>query len=369
MRHQLLGLLGLILIGHSGTAQSLFIAPRRTSAGWIEVLTRQHEPPPTSTETTTRFCLMGATNVHPLLSNPPTTTDFPNQSGYFVGITRYFVQTDWGNWRLSYGWELAEHYEGNSGAVRLYLEANQGGLTSTTVYPVRATLNRSAISRLALDYTERISLGTVQIVYSVGLQGALLQRVQQGTLIGQKQGDQFTGQLQFASTRDIPPAQREGYHIGLDATLIVHTAEGWTLGIAVENLVGASQVRRIQHIDAEIAVNQFEPDSEGFLRGVPLLEGAVSTRRLQRTPEPYLHFGLIAPSDHSTRPALISERIDRWRWGFALVDTSGWWTIVWANQPALQIGYHQSNWQFTLGLDHYNPNKARFLAVEMGIGL
>ncbi|MFQ3610632.1 MAG: hypothetical protein SNJ72_03960 [Fimbriimonadales bacterium] len=343
--------------------QSVCLAPRYTSTDWFTLLTRS------TIGSALSLSVEGATNVHPLLADPPKTTQYTQHEGYFTGFTAYRGRVRWGDWHLTYGWELAEAYEGNNGAVRLYLEANQDQLDPSTGYPVSATLNRSAVSRFALDYRGQTAQNAWHVVYSVGIQGAFLRRVQQGTLVGTKSGDQFVGRLTLESTRDVPPNQRGGFHLGLDVMLVAHSDSGWSVGIAVENLWGFSSVRRVQRIEAQVSANRFEPDSEGFLRGAPLLEGTTRSKRLSRVAEPYLHMGVVAPVGRALRSTLIAEHIERWRWGVGLTELRNWWAIVWVEPSALQIGYRQPGWQLTLGLDHPNPQQAKVLTVELGISL
>ncbi len=344
------------------------MAPRSTSWDWFSRLTDAVPGSPETPSISFRTHFWGATNVHPLLSDPPRTTDYAHQRGYFTGFTMYRVQVAWGRWRLTYGWELAEQYEGNNGGVRLYLEANQETLLPTTSYPVNVRLNRSAVSRLAVDYTGQTDWGEWQIAYSVGLQGAFLRRAQQGILNGAKSGDQFTGALLLFTTRDVPPDQREGYHWGLDASVVVHAKTGWAFGVAVESLLGYSRIGQVQRIEANVAVNQFEPDSEGFLRGAPFLEGTTRPVPLSRSTEPYYHLGFVAPIDGKLRSAFLVERLDRWRWGVGLTEAQHWWAIAWLKPPALQLGYRWSHGWLALGIDHNNPQKAQFLMVEVGFG-
>ncbi len=359
-----ISLVGLLLLGLSPIyAQPLWMAPRKTTTEWLTILT---SPQSHSPSFQLQFVGHGATNVHPLFGDPPEKLEQPPFRGFFVQWTAYRGAVSHGKWRLSYSWERAQYYEGDEGAVHLYLEVNQKRLRTDTSYPVSAILNRSLISRWAIDYTQSYQMPALIAVVSVGLQGALVQSAQQGTLVGTKNGDQFRGFLTLETTRGIPASERDGFHFGIDTQLVVHTPSGWAFGLGVENLWGKTALRSVQYIEALVSVNEFELDSEGFLRSVPFLEGRVRNTRFTRKARPILHLGVAYQPTESLHVALLTERTDRWRWAVGITERSGWQIILWHNPSALQVGYWSPRGHFALGLDQARPHKARFLTLELG---
>ncbi len=363
-----LTLLGFLLIGSVACAQRVLVAPHRTPSEWLSLLTQESPPPSQNTKVATRLVGFGDTNVQPLLQKKPIPTDSAPSHGYFGGYRVYQVSLTRAHWRLIYSWELADLYEGNQGAVRLYQEASQNTLNPDTRYPVHATLNRSALSRWAVEYLGSYRGKGLTCLYTIGVWGAFVRRVQQGTLQGEKEGDQFEGSLLLNTTRGVPPSHIEGYAFGVDVELLVYWEGGWSAGIHLANLWNTARVNWMQTIIADVAVNQLRPDAEGFLRGVPLLSGRTERNRLTRSIEPSLQIGIVSPASSGLRLALLGERFYRWRWGAgAIHPASRSWAILWDKPLALQVGYQHAPWSVSLCFDRVPFNRARLLGAEVGL--
>ncbi len=359
-----------VLLMSAGFAhsQALFVAPHQTPSEWLNLLTQEVHKPSPRARVSTHLVMFGDTNVQPLLQKKSSAQNSSASQGYFGGYRAYRVSLTRANWRLSYSWELADLYEGNQGAVRLYKEASQNALNPDTHYPVHATLNRSALSRWAIEYLGSYQQKGLTCFYTIELWGAFVRRAQQGTLQGEKNGDQFQGELTLNTTRGVPPSHVEGYAFGLDVGILAYWETGWSAGIHVANLWGIARINWVQTIRAEVMVNQLRPDAEGFLRGVPLLSGRIERNQLACSIDPSLQIGLAYQPSPEVHLALLGEHLHRWRWGVSAVHhPTGGWITLWSEPIALQIGYQRSPWKFSLCFDRLPFSRARLLGAEVGL--
>ncbi|MCS7300820.1 MAG: hypothetical protein NZ556_04620 [Fimbriimonadales bacterium] len=305
------------------------------------------------------------TNVRPLLRKTPL-ADFGAARGYLTGATAYEARLRWDCWELRYGYGQADLFEGDAGAARLFLEAEQKRLRPDTSYPVNAILNRSAVHRWTLAYHGEMRLPDARLRYQIGLSYYHLQRVQQGWLQGQKQGDSFAGALTLLTTRGVPASQIGGDGYALSAELTLNT-EGWGASISVDNLWSQLRVRKLQRVEATVRVNQLTPDANGFLRAPPFLEGRVSETTLRRVARPQVELALWR-RERTRRYGLVAAQYDQWQAAL----TFGWeirdgvfWAAYWQPHPMLWMGYEAQPLHLTLGVDAFQRNTLRRFYAEV----
>ncbi|MCS7208017.1 MAG: hypothetical protein NZ874_00405 [Fimbriimonadales bacterium] len=336
--------------------QAVFVSPHRFLPAEPEAPTRFLE---------TQVLYAADTNVRPLLRKARL-ADFDAARSYLTGAAACEARLRWDCWELRYGYGQADLFEGDAGAARLFLEAEQKRLRPDTSYPVNATLNRSAIHRWMLAYHGETVLSDARVRYQIGLSYYRLQRVQQGWLQGQKQSDSFAGALTLLTTRGVPAAQIGGDGYALSAGLTL-AAEGWSASVFVDNLWSQLRVRKLQRVEATVRVNQLTPDADGFLRAPPFLEGRVSEIALRRVARPQVELALWR-RERTRRYGLIAAQHDRWQAAL----TFGWeigdgalWAAYWQPRPMLWIGYAGRHWRLMLGADTFQRDTLRRLYAEV----
>jgi hypothetical protein len=304
------------------------------------------------------------TNVQPLLTDRPPPFHAPR--AYLHSFRSFQLSVGMKRWLLSYSYGESDLYEGNGGAAQLYQEAKQGALDVGTTYPVRATLNRSAVNAFSVAYRWE----TPATVWTLAAHWLLLRRVQLGQLMGQKQADQFTGNLVLDTTRGIDPEAVDGWGVALDAALLWHPTPQWSVGIKIENLFSYLHLGAVQHIQARVNLNRPEPDPDGFLHLPPVLEGRTETRSLT-THAALSYQGMLAYRQASSCYAVVYVRDFRWRIGlaFAKADRLEWWWMVWLERPEWRLGVRSARWELSLGFDHPNWSLAKRLSARINWSL
>ncbi|MCX7993370.1 MAG: hypothetical protein N2651_06845 [Fimbriimonadales bacterium] len=313
-----------------------------------------------------RFHLSAATNVRPLLQEHRS-SDFDGVRAFLEGMSVYEARLRLAQWELGFAYGQADDYDGNSGAARLFLEAEQGQLRPDTSYPVSATLNRTAAHWWTLAYHGNWETSSVKGRYSLGLSYLSLQRVQQGWLEGQKRGDSFEGELTLLTTRGVPAPAIGGTGYSLSVGVALEW-EGWSAVLSVQNLWSQLRVRQAQAIEAAVRVNRPVPDADGFLRAPPVLEGQVRSVRLWRVARPCAEIGLWRRTG-STKWGLIARHDDDWHAALAFRRRVGrdaaLWTAFWQPYPMLSLGYEQPNWRIVLGTDAWNRSALKRFHLEL----
>lgn len=335
------------------SAQSVVAPP----PSLLQSFTAEPQTPPRFLEV--RALYTADTNVRPLLREA-LHTEFGAARGYLTGASAYEAHLRWEHWELCHAYGLADLFEGDSGAARLLLEAEQNRLRPDTSYAVNASLNRSAVHRWTLAYHGESRAPDIHWQYQVCLSYLHLQRVQLGWLQGQKQGDSFAGSFTLLTTRGVPAPQIGGYGYALSAGASLEIGD-WTASVSVDNLWSLLQVRTMQRIEATVQVNQLTPDADGFLRAPPLLEGRVAETAMRCALRPRTELTLWR-REGSRRYGLLAMQDDQWR--VALIG--GWeisggtlWIAYWQSRPMLWLGYAHRNWRITLGADNLNPGALR----------
>lgn len=305
------------------------------------------------------------TNVRPLLRKTLGAA-FSATRGYLTGASVYEARLRWDGWELRYAYGQADWFEGDAGAARLFLEAEQDRLRAETRYAVNATLNRTAVHRWTLAHHGEQRTPNARWRYQVGLSYLHLQRVQLGWLQGQKQGDSFRGALTLLTTRGAPAPQIGGEGVSLSAGIAWKT-DDWEASVWVDNLWSQLRVRTLQRIEATVQVNQLTPDADGFLRAPPLLEGRVSETSLRRAARPRAELALWR-REPARRCGVIAVQEGRWRVALTLgweVSGGALWIAYWQPQPMLWLGYEGRGWRVLLGVDTLQRDALRRVYAEL----
>ena len=339
-----------------GTAQPLVLPPAQPILLGIESLR------PLAAYTRLEGALNADTNVRPLFRKASTLAD-AGDSFYYQSSSGFRFEQTVGKWRVGYAYGQAERFRGNRGAAQLFLEAEQGELRNEGNTTVWASMNRSAVHRWSLGLEDSATIGEARLRYRLTAHYLVLQRLQVGTLIGQRAGNQFDGALRLTTTRGLPPQAIDGQGVALDAEATIEWRR-WLFGARVENLCSALEVQHAQHITAQVRVNQLIPDADGFLRAPPLLEGRVERVQVQthaaRTAEVCATY-----ATGGAQVALLIRYDFDWRLGVGM-GRSGLRSVFWLHRPAWQVGYSSDRWQAMLMMDGWSLECSRRVSASLG---
>ncbi|MCX7926031.1 MAG: hypothetical protein N2554_09505 [Fimbriimonadales bacterium] len=312
-----------------------------------------------------RVSAFADTNVRPLFQKPAEPA-FAAERAYFRQAFAYSLHIRLPRWEFSVAYGQADRYEGNQGAARLFLEAEQKQITSDSSYPVEATLNRSALQSWGATYHGEWNSAHAKVRYQVGIRYLNLQRVQQGWLQGQKEGDSFEGELLLLTTRGLPAETVGGAGFTLDAGVAVET-EGWVAGVFVENLWSRLRTRQVQQIEANLRINRPVPDADGFLRAPPALEGRIRYPALQRAARPRTTIEVWRATP-SNSVGVLAQRADEWQAALAFRGMRGqsrFCLTYWQPRPSVWLTFEQNNWSITAGADFWNGDALHRFALEL----
>jgi hypothetical protein len=345
----------LIALGISA-AQPLVLPPAQPTPAGVERFR------PAAAHTRLEGALHADTNVRPLFREASTLAD-AGDSFYYQSSSMFRFEHALGRWRVGYAYGQAERFRGNRGAAQLFLEAEQGELRNEGNTTVWASMNRSAVHRWSLGLEDSATIGEARLRYRLTAHYLVLQRLQVGTLIGQRAGNQFDGALRLTTTRGLPPQAIDGQGVALDAEATIEWRR-WLFGARVENLCSALEVQQAQLITAQVRVNQLIPDADGFLRAPPLLEGRVERVQVQthaaRTAEVCATY-----ATGGAQVALLIRYDFDWRLGVGM-GRSGLWSVFWLHRPAWQVGYSSDRWQAMLMMDGWSLECSRRVSASLG---
>jgi hypothetical protein len=345
----------LIALGISA-AQPLVLPPAQPTPAGVERFR------PAAAHTRLEGALHADTNVRPLFREASTLVD-AGDSFYYQSSSMFRFEHALGRWRVGYAYGQAERFRGNRGAAQLFLEAEQGELRNEGNTTVWASMNRSAVHRWSLSYEDGATTGEARLRYRLSAHYLALQRLQMGTLIGQRTGNQFDGALRLTTTRGLAPQEARGQGVALDAEATLEWRR-WLFGVRIENLWSTLEVQQAQLIAAQVRVNQLIPDADGFLRAPPLLEGRVERVQVQtraaRTVEVCATY-----ATGGSQVALLTRYDFEWRFGVG-VGMDGLWSVFWLHRPAWQVGYSSDRWQAMLMMDGWSRERSRRVSASLG---
>lgn len=339
-----------------GTAQPLVLPPAQPTLLGIESLR------PIAAYTRLEGALNADTNVRPLFRKALALAS-AGDAFYYQSSSGFRFEQTVGKWRVGYAYGQAERFRGNRGAAQLFLEAEQGELRNEGNATVWASLNRSAVHRWSLGLEDSATIGEARLRYRLTAHYLVLQRLQVGTLIGQRAGNQFDGALRLTTTRGLTPQAIDGQGVALDAEATIEW-QRWLFGARIENLWSALEVQQAQHITAQVRVNQLIPDADGFLRAPPLLEGRVTRVQVHTRAARTAEICAIYATGGS-QVALMTRYDFEWRLGIG-VGRGGLWSVLWLHRPAWQVGYTSDRWQATLVMDGWGLERSRRVSALLG---
>jgi hypothetical protein len=315
---------------------------------------------------TTRAFFHADNNVLPLkLGNekrlPP--LRFGGDRAYFVAYRFKELSVTYRRWTLRYGHGKADFYEGNGDAAQLYLDAMANAINPTGTYDVVASLNRTRLHRWSLDYAAPFRLNGRRGYFIVTLHWLRLHRLQRGTLTGRMNFGQFRGDLRLLTTRGLPDEETQSNGIAMDVAVVIPIGQGWQLGIWSENLFSRLWQRTLQDITAQVATNVVEPDADGFLHAVPLLQGRVDRRSLTAVAKRRWALALSAPQGRNDWLLLAQRDADGTQASLGYAWAMGKGRRVWLmrslTRERWQLGVSLPRWQLFLSTDKFNSASAK----------
>ena len=315
---------------------------------------------------TTRAFFHADNNVLPLkLGNekrlPP--LRFGGDRAYFVAYRFKELSVTYRRWTLRYGHGKADFYEGNGDAAQLYLDAMANAINPTGTYDVVASLNRTRLHRWSLDYAAPFRLNGRRGYFIVTLHWLRLHRLQRGTLTGRMNFGQFRGDLRLLTTRGLPDEETQSNGIAMDVAVVIPIGQGWQLGIWSENLFSRLWQRTLQDITAQVATNVVEPDADGFLHAVPLLQGRVDRRSLTAVAKRRWALALSAPQGRNDWLLLAQRDADGTQASLGYAWAMGKGRRVWLmrslTRERWQLGVSLPRWQLFLSMDKFNSASAK----------
>lgn len=302
------------------------------------------------------FALTAETNVRPL-NRKTQAANFSDETAYYRASSVWVLQYPYGRWQFSWERALIDYFEGSTGAGQLYLEIEQKQLSTDTRYWVNATMNRSEFTRWAIAYTGSIA---EKGDYRLQLHWTQFVRIQQGDLTGFKEQNRFEGQLYLESTRGVPTSTPQAQGWGIDVFLHFEGTPSWHFWMGVENLWSTIRIERTQAIQARVSGGYLEPDADGFLRAVPLIEGRTWFLSARRT---------------AIRRTFLGFRNTHWGWlgiwdvqaRYALIVYLNQHTCVamWLPTEQLWVGFWQKQWGLGLGADYLRWGRWRSVSLQL----
>ncbi len=351
-----------VVAGVSG--QTVPIPPRWTASEQVALIL--DDASPSRRLLTTRAFFHADNNVLPLKLGdekrlPP--LRFGGDRAYFVAYRFKELSVTYRRWTLRYGHGKADFYEGNGSAAQLYLDAMANAINPTGTYNVVASLNRTRLHRWSLDYAAPFRLNGRQGYFIVTLHWLRLHRLQRGTLAGRMNFGQFRGDLRLLTTRGLPDEETQSNGVAVDVAVVIPIGKGWQLGIWSENLFSRLWQRTLQDITAQVATNVVEPDADGFLHAVPLLQGRVDRRSLTAVAKRRWALALSAPQGRNDWLLLAQRDADGTQASLGYAWAMGKGRQVWLmgslTRERWLLGLSLPRWQLFFSTDKFNNASAK----------
>lgn len=345
----------------SALAEPVVLPPLWTETQWVQHL---NSPQMTRAEQLeVGHYLHARTNVRPLLESGSVEQPSAGKRGYYRLASQGELRLRLSRWQVSYAFGVADQFEGDQGAVLLYL-----GSMKLTEFPsedvdVFATLNRSAVNRWTVEHLVRLEnrYGESWLLLAGSLY--LTRRVQQGTLTGKWQSMQFDGNLHLDTTRGLPPSDTRSVGLGLHLALSLPLSESWRVGFWGENLLGHIQQRRLQRITARVQANTIVPDADGFLHAAPLLSGRIDYLSEGLALQRRLTLGLAYRQGRGAWLLFASRDTDEeFSIGYA---SPQYWFLLSLPRGEWQAAYRAERWELALGLSAWNPSQAKCATLHL----
>ncbi len=307
--------------------------------------------------------MQASTNVQPLLRKADGNVLFTGQRGYYRFSALSELQFSLPRWKLRYAFGVADRFEGDTGAVRLYLGGSNLSQFPSSDTAVSATMNRSAVNRWTLEHAIPFHRGQQQGWLLVAGSLYLTRRVQQGTLNGLWQDARFDGDLLLDTTRGLEPADTRSVGVGFHLALSVPLSEEWCFAFWGENLLGHVRQQKMQRITARVLTNTVIPDADGFLHAAPLLSGRIDTLSRELSLRRRVTLGLARRGDAGAWLLLAAQDAG---WEYTLGYASEkYWFLLTLPRREWQMAYRSGQWELVIGLSEIDPARARHGSWQM----
>lgn len=356
-------------------AQDLYVAPSLTEADRIRLLTGPTSNQPLSLEL--RAYGRGDTDVAPI--GPGSRkhigkTELHADRAYLLDFRNTGLALERGRWRAGYFSTQADLYSGNHDAGQIYLDSLAHMVDFTALASPSVNMNRTEADRFDVGYSTPMKIA--------GRKGALMMtgsylyfhRIQLGSLQGQTTNGQFHGDLHILTTLGLDPGEHGGDGLSFDTAFALELNPRWRVALSAENLFSYVHQQTLKQIDATVTTNTLEPDGNGFLHGVPLLQGSVSKHSYTGAIRRRLDLG--AGYRESGRDWMLWLRNDiDWRLTAALNVPRGKSGRIWgmlALAPFEWIaGYDTGNFGVELGLSgtDFDTAKRATIALKYRVAL
>jgi hypothetical protein len=353
----------LVCTALSVAAQSLYSAPTTSEGDRIRFLLDGRASQPTAIEI--QALGRADNNVVALARGDRKRIDptqFRGQATYLSDYHSFGVAWFQGRWQFGIQSTAADLYEGNHDAGQLYLDSLAHAIDLHSAAAPEATMNRSEINRLRIGRAFDFRFGRRGGVLVITGNLLDVHRFQVGSVVGTNTGGQFTGNLTILTTLGVPPSETRSPGASLDAAVSISLAPRWRAAATVDNLSGQVWQRKLQRLDVAVTTNSVEPDSNGFLHGIPLAQGRISlvsaTANLQRR----IDVGTAYSTQKFDGLLFISDDFD-WRVAAGLNFRSSRGSQVWAlfglSPFEWQLGYGSSRWRIQIGMSATDFEQAK----------
>lgn len=350
-----------LLVAVAAVAEPVVLPPIWTETQWVQHLTSS--PVVSGEQLETGYHLFARTNVRPLLESTAGEQPFAGEHGYYRFASLSEIRLRLPRWHVSYAFGVADHYEGDQGAVHLYLGGINLAQFPTSDVDVSATLNRSATNRWTVEhlvpFCSRHGDGWLLLAGSLYLS----RRIQQGTLDGRWRNAQFDGNLLLDTTRGLDPADTRSTGWGVHLALYVPLSERWRVGFWGENLLGRIRQRRLQRITARVLANTIVPDADGFLHAAPLLSGRIDYLSEELSVQRRVTLGVAYRHGDGTWLLFASRDTENeFTIGYA---SSRYWLLLSLPRREWQAAYRTERWELAIGMSALNPSQAKSATLSI----
>ncbi|GIV15505.1 MAG: hypothetical protein KatS3mg022_0940 [Armatimonadota bacterium] len=349
----------LCMLFASAGAEPVVLPPVWTEAQWVQHLISA--PVDKGEQMEMGYHLLARTNVRPLLGSTAVEQPFAGEHGYYRFASLSEIRLCLPRWQVSYAFGVADRFDGDQGAVHLYL----GGVNLMQIpasdADVSATLNRSAVNRWTVTHLVPLRDRRAESWLLVAGSLYLSRRIQQGTLTGRWQNAQFDGSLSLDTTLGLNPADTRSTGLGLHLAASIPLSERWRVGFWGENLLGHIWQRKIQRITARVQANTIVPDADGFLHAAPLLSGRIDHLSEELSLQRKVTLGMAYRCGNGTWLFFVSRDTEQeFTMGYA--SPRGWFLLS-LPRGEWQVGYHTGQWQMTIGLSGLNLTQAKCATI------
>ncbi len=329
-----------------------------------QITTLLNEPKlPNCLQVEARMLIYADNNVLPLKlgdDKPLPSMNFNDDYAYFANYRLKDLAISYRRWTLRHGYGKADFYGGNRDATQLYLDSMSSGVDSQKVYNVNASLNRTFLRRWTLEYAIPLKHSQGQI--SVAFHWLRIHRLQKGRLTGQMWLGQFEGDLHLLTTRGLPLSETRSNGVSVDLFIVAPISSRIKFGVWGENVFSKIWQRTLQEITAKVATNKVEPDADGFLHAVPLLQGRVEKVSLKVKAKQSWTIGAALRQGNSSW-ILTAKRERDWHIGigysFPIGQNKQVWFMVSERPIFWQVGINTTRFQLLLGVDKWNAATAK----------